>query len=145
MRHGPFPGPAGPHPWSIVAALLPGLLLTLAGSGQPAGAQDEPLAKITAENRMRFEDYPGELFDMLDTDDSGALDRDEAAFDVELRKQFRQADTDTDDGIDREEYRDFHETEVRRIKRGERSRLRPPHPSLLPRAGWWHHQSHYWS
>jgi len=70
--------------------------------------EDEPVAMITPSLRMAYQGDSDALFDMLDTDASQSIDRNEAAFDIELRKQFNQADSNTDNEVSRGEYSDFH-------------------------------------
>jgi len=91
-------------------------------AGRTASAATPPVAKITPGLRQAYSDNSPALFVMLDTDRDGQIDRNEAAFDLALRKRFGQADTDTNAAIDRGEYQDFHEAELQRLQDRARGR-----------------------
>ena len=75
--------------------------------------------KITDQLRLYWgPDGAPALFSQLDQNGDGLLDRNEAAFDLALRRQFASVDQDSDALVDLTEYSGFHRAEIRRAKQG---------------------------
>lgn len=90
------------------------LLILCAGFVANLGNAAEPLGKVTPDLRRQVGEAMGpQLFRDLDTDGDGQLNENEAAFDLELRREFARADADTDNAISLDEYLDFHSEQLK--------------------------------